>query len=48
MQTQPQSVERMTHIYGAMRIDPKLVLWQNVSALMAHHWGGENLTRLSR
>lgn len=48
MRTQPQSVEQMAHSYGAMRIDPKLVLWQNVSALMAHHWGSENLTRLSR
>jgi hypothetical protein len=48
MRTQPQSVEQMAHSHGAMRIDPKLVLWQNVSALMAHHWGGENLTKLSR
>lgn len=31
-----------------MRVDPKEVLWQNVSALMTHHWGGENLTRLAR
>ena len=31
-----------------MRIDPKLVLWQNVSALMRHHWGSDNLTKLSR
>lgn len=26
----------------------KQILWVNLSALMAHHWGGENLTRLSR
>jgi len=45
---QPQSVGRKRHHYGAMRIDPKLVFWQNVSALMLHHWKSENLTRLSR
>lgn len=28
--------------------DPKAILWANVSALMRHHWGKENLTRLSR
>jgi hypothetical protein len=26
----------------------KAVLWENVAALMQHHWGGENLTRLAR
>lgn len=45
---QPLSVGQKAHSYGAMRIDPKLVLWQNVSALMTHHWSGENLTRLAR
>lgn len=29
-------------------IDTKATLWQNVSALMRHHWHGENLTRLAR
>jgi hypothetical protein len=28
--------------------DAKQVLWANVSALMRHHWGAENLSRLSR
>lgn len=27
---------------------PAQVLWDNISALMQHHWGGENLTRLSK
>lgn len=26
----------------------RTTLWRNVSALMGHHWGRENLTRLSR
>lgn len=30
------------------KTEPKTILWENVAALMAHHWGGENLTRLSR
>lgn len=29
-------------------VDTKPILWGNVSALMRHHWGKENLTRLSR
>jgi hypothetical protein len=29
-------------------IDGKKVLWDNISALMEHHWQGENLTRLAR
>ena len=28
--------------------DTKPILWQNVASLMRHHWGGENLSRLSR
>jgi len=28
-------------------IDSKLILWENVSALMRHHWGKTNLKRLS-
>lgn len=28
-------------------VDSKLILWQNVSALMRHHWGKTNLKRLS-
>lgn len=28
--------------------EPKAILWANVSALMRHHWGKENLTRLAR
>ncbi len=48
MQVQPLSVGRVAHSYAVMRIDPKLVLWQNLSALMDHHWGKENLTRLAR
>jgi hypothetical protein len=45
---QPLSVGKKMHSHSAMRVDPKLVLWQNVSALMTHHWGGDNLTRLAR
>lgn len=29
-------------------IDSRKVLWENVAALMSHHWRGENLTRLAR
>lgn len=29
-------------------IDSRRVLWLNVLALMEHHWGKENLTRLAR
>jgi len=29
-------------------LDQKAVLWANVSALMRHQWGAENLSRLSR
>ena len=29
-------------------IDSRKVLWANLSALMDHHWKGENLTRLER
>lgn len=29
-------------------LDVKRVLWENVSALMDKHYGGENLTRLAR
>ena len=29
-------------------IDTRRVLWANVLALMQHHWGAENLTRLAR
>ena len=29
-------------------IEPKHILWANVAALMRHHWGDENLTRLAR
>lgn len=28
--------------------DYKTVLWENVLALMRHHWGRENLSRLAR
>ena len=28
--------------------EPKVILWANVSALMRHHWGKENLTRLAK
>ncbi len=28
--------------------DTKAVLWRNVTALMVHHWGKENLSQLSR
>ena len=48
MQKQPPSVDQVKHSNAVMRIDPKLVLWQNLSALMEHHWGKENLTRLAR
>lgn len=30
------------------KIDTRQVLWANVEALMNHHWGGENLSRLAR
>lgn len=29
-------------------IDSRKVLWDNLVALMEHHWRGENLTRLAR
>jgi hypothetical protein len=29
------------------RPDPRRILWENVRALMQHHWQGENLTRLA-
>lgn len=29
-------------------IDSRRVLWASVSALMQHHWHGENLNRLAR
>lgn len=29
-------------------IDSRRVLWASVSALMRHHWEGENLNRLAR
>lgn len=29
-------------------IDSRKVIWASVTALMEHHWGGENLTRLAR
>lgn len=48
MHMQPPSVDWLAHSSAVMRIDPKLVLWQNLSALMEHHWGKENLTRLAR
>lgn len=46
--SQPQTVGDF--LYRAAvetRPDPKAVLWDNVSALMRHHYGGENLTRLA-
>lgn len=27
---------------------PDEIVWENVFALMVHHWGGENLNRLAR
>lgn len=46
---------KIPHLVGAARyaplmpcIEPKRILWANVLALMQHHWGEENLTRLSR
>jgi hypothetical protein len=38
----------MAQSTAVTRIDPKLVLWQNLTVLMEHHWGKENLTRLAR
>ena len=29
-------------------IDSRRILWANISALMDHHWDGENLSRLAR
>lgn len=45
---QPLSVGQKAHSGCVTRIDPRAVLWENVHALMKHHWGKENLTRLSR
>ena len=38
------------HIYssGMPSIDTKEILWQNISALMRHHFGKENLSELAR
>ena len=48
MQTQPPSVVNLAQSTAVSRIDPKSVLWENLRALMEHHWGRENLTRLAR
>lgn len=42
----PQSVKTPPYILGMP--DSKQILWENISALMAHHWGKENLSELSR
>lgn len=36
------------YLSGVKNKNAKAVLWENVSALMSHHWGKENLSRLSR
>lgn len=48
MQKQPPSVVNLAQSTAVSRIDPKSVLWENLRALMDHHWGRENLTRLAR
>jgi hypothetical protein len=44
----PHLVEQAVYDLLMPGIEPKRLLWDNVSRLMTHHWGGENLTRLSR
>ena len=48
MTNQPLSEGRKDHSRNVKRLDPRVVLWENVSALMVATWGKENLTRLSR
>jgi hypothetical protein len=35
-------------MWNMKKVPAKTVLWENVVALMKHHWGEENLNRLSR
>ena len=42
----PQPVGALPYIFGMP--DSKQILWENVSTLMVHHWGKENLSELSR
>lgn len=44
----PHSVRGLYYACLMTPVDTKPILWQNVAALMRHHWGGENLSRLSR
>lgn len=43
----PQSVGRLCQDAGMKRKTPNQILWENVSALMEHSYGRENLTRLA-
>lgn len=43
----PQTVGYSAYALRMRTIDTKPILWQNVAALMRHHWGRENLTRLA-
>lgn len=36
------------YLEGVKNQNAKAILWENVSALMRHHWGKENLSQLSR
>ena len=38
----------MSYAAYVTEIDSRRVLWTNLTALMDHHWEGENLTRLAR
>ena len=42
----PQPVGALPYSFGMP--DSKQILWENVSTLMVHHWGKENLSELSR
>ncbi len=45
-QNLPDLVGRDAYISGM--VDTKHILWENVSALMIHHWGKANMSELAR
>jgi len=44
----PHAVSNVAYSKFMPHRDTKAVLWRNVTALMVHHWGKENLSQLSR
>lgn len=48
MSSQPHSVDKLQYRIRMSERNTRKQLWDNVSALMQKHYGGENLTRLAK